>query len=218
VNSKLRPVPGDDVCEGSTEYHAKFAAPDSPSEGEVARLELGRHPSVSLAPQTERDHRIARLTDELALKGALLEQAEANAAEAADRLLIQTSLVKQRDVELKDMQAKLDALDKLLLSRDQQIGQHEKELANAHAKLEAKDSELGAVRLRLADAENGWNESKAEADTLRAQTATGSVNRDQDQLEVTRMLMERMRVFEAELASKGWNEKRIEDMECRNEG
>jgi hypothetical protein len=35
--------------------------------------------------QTERDHHIAQLTDELALKSALLEQAEANVVEAARR-------------------------------------------------------------------------------------------------------------------------------------
>jgi hypothetical protein len=57
-------------------------------------------------PETERN-RIAKLTDELALKSALLEQSEANAAEAAkraglelrehaDRLLVQTSLVGYR--------------------------------------------------------------------------------------------------------------------------
>jgi hypothetical protein len=40
------------------------------------------------------------------------------------------------------------------------------------AKLEAKESELEAVRLRLADAEKGLTKSKAEADTLRAQTAS----------------------------------------------
>jgi hypothetical protein len=51
----------------------KFAAPHSPSEGEVTRLELERQLSVSLAAQTERDRRIAQLTDELALKSALLE-------------------------------------------------------------------------------------------------------------------------------------------------
>jgi hypothetical protein len=84
VNSKPRRVPEDDVSEGSTEYHGKFAAPYSSSEGEVTRLELERQLSVSLAAQTERDQRIAQLTDELALKSALLEQAEANAAEAAD--------------------------------------------------------------------------------------------------------------------------------------
>jgi len=225
VNSKPRRVPEDNVSEGSTKYHAKFTTPYSSSEGEITRSELERQLSVSLAAQTERDHRIAQLTDELAMKSALLEQAEANAVETArragpelredanDRRLMRTSPVKQRDVELVDMQAKLD---ELLLSHNQQIGQYEKELTSVRAKLEAKESELEAVRLRLTDAEKGWTKSKAEADTLRAQTATGSVNRDEDQ--VTRRLIERMRAIEAEVASKRWNEKSIEDMECRNEG
>jgi len=159
-------------------------------EGEATRLELERQLSELLAAKTERDQRIARLTDELALKSTLLEQAEANAVEAAsaaaehanDR---RTSLVKQiqREAELVDMQAKL-------LSRDQQIGQY-------RAKLKANESELEAVRLRLTYAEKGLTKSKAEADTLRAQTATGSVNRDE-----FRRLMERMQVIEAEMASK----------------
>ena len=58
--------------------------------------------------------------------------------------------------------------------------------------------------------------SNEEADTLRAQNATGSVNRDEDQ--VTRRLLERVRALEVEVASKRWNEKSIEKMECRNEG
>jgi chromosome condensin MukBEF ATPase and DNA-binding subunit MukB len=97
----------------------------------------------------------------------------------------------------------------------EQIEQYEEDLANVRAKLEAKESELEAVRLRLADAEKGLTKSKAEADTLRAQTASGSVNRDEDQ--VTRRLLERMRALE-EVALKRWNEKSIEEMECRNEG
>jgi chromosome segregation ATPase len=221
VNSKPRRVREDDVSEGSTEYHGKFAAPHSSYEGEVTRLELERQLSVSLAAQTERDQRIARLT-------ALLEQAEADAAkraglelrEHADRLLMQTSLVEQRDAELVDMQAKLRdmqaKLDELLLSRDQEIGQYEKKFANVRAKLKTNESELEAVQLRLTDAEKDLAKSKAEADTLRAQTATSSVNRDEDQ--VTRRLMERMRAIEAEVASKRWNEKSIAEMECRNEG
>ncbi len=165
-----------------------------------------------LAAQTERDQSNARLSDELTLKSALLEQAEANAAEAAkraglhaDRLLVQTSLVEQRNAEV-NMQAKLDAL---VVSHDQQAEQSEKELANVRAELEANVSELETVRLRLSDAE-------AEADKLRAQTATSSVNRDEDQ--ITRRLIERVRAIEAEMVSKRWNEKSIEDMECRNEG
>jgi hypothetical protein len=186
-----------------------------------------------LAAKTERDQLIARQTDELAQKSALLEQAEANAVEAArragselreyvdDQRLMWTSMVKQRDAELVDMHARLRdmqaKLDESLLSRDQQIGQYERELASVRAKLEANESELEAVRLRLMDAEKGWTKSKAEADTLHAQTAAGSVNsRDEDQ--VTRRLMERMRAIEAEVASKRWNEKSIEEMECRNEG
>ena len=86
-------------------------------------MEFERPLSILLATQIERDQRIAQLTDELVLKSTLLEEAEANAAEAkraglhADRLLIQTSLVEQRDAELVDMQTRLDELQ---LSRDQQ--------------------------------------------------------------------------------------------------
>ena len=207
-----------DVSEGSIGYHAKSAAPHSYPEGDVARLDLEQQLSVSLAA---RDQRIVQLTDELALKSALVEQAEASATEAAkraglelrehaDRLLMQSSRVKQRDVELRDMQAKP-------LSRDQQIEPYEKELSNVRVKLEAKESELEAVCLRLADAEKGWMKSKAEADALRAQTAAGFVNRDEDQV-IIRRLMERMRAIELEMASIRWNEKGIEAMECRNEG
>ena len=104
----------------------------------------------------------------------------------------------------------------LVASRDQQVGQYEKELKSVRVELEAKVSELEAVRLRLTDAEKGLAKSKAEADTSRAQNATGSMNTDEDQ--VTRRLMERMRALETEVASKRWNEKSIEEMECRNEG
>jgi hypothetical protein len=214
VNSKPRRVPEDDVSEGSTEYHGKFAAPYSFSVGEVARFELEPQLSASLAVQTERDQRIAQLTDELALKSALLEQAEANAAEAADRILTQTSLVEQRDVELVDMQAKLD---QLAVSRDQQVGQYEKELTNVRAKLEAKESaESTAFRLRLADMKNDCGESKAEADIYRNQTATDLINTDEDR--VVHRLMERVQAMEAEMASLRWNEKGFDMMECRNEG
>jgi hypothetical protein len=231
VNSKPRRVPADDVSEGSTEHHAKFAAPYSPSEGEVTRLELERQLSVSLAAQTERDQRIARLTDELALKSALLEQAEANAVKAArhagpelrehadDRRLMRTSLAKQRDVEpvdtqerLRDMQAKLD---ELLLSRDQQNGEYEKELANVRAKLEANESELEAVRSRLTDAKAGWAKSKAKADKFHTVTAGSLVDLNEE-----RDMCEFKEDMETGLASPHWNEneKSIEAMECCNEG
>jgi hypothetical protein len=156
--SKPRGVPEDFVREGSTEYHAKFAAPHSASEGEVARLELERQLSVSLAVQAERGHRIAQLTDELALKSTLLEQAEANAAEAAkragaaglerrehaNRLLMQTSLVEQRDAELVDIQA---ILDELLQSRDQQVGNQNLEVASQDLRSQLSDSQTTVQRL-----------------------------------------------------------------------
>jgi len=91
--------------------------------------ELDQLLSETLAAQIEQDRRLAQLTDELALKSALLEQAETNAAEArrsaelerrenTDRLLVQTSLVKQKDAELGRLQAKLD---ELLLSHVQDV-------------------------------------------------------------------------------------------------
>ena len=155
------------------------------------------------------------------------DHAEANAAGAK----------KRTGLELRELQVKLD---ELLQSRDQALEQaqrtlqkatfraaeanersqhgceHETELAEVHAKLEASESELAAVRLRLTDAEVGWAKSKAEADTLRAQTAEGNVNTDVDQ--VMHRLTERMRAMEAQLESRRWNEKSIEEMECRNEG
>ena len=141
--------PEDGVGEGSTECRGELSGPHSSSEGEVTRLELEWQLSVSLSVQTERGHRIAQLTDELALKSALLEQAEANAADGKRRARL----------ELVDTQTKLKTteatLDELLLSFDQQIGRREVEVANVRAKLEAKESEMEALRLRLADAAKG---------------------------------------------------------------
>ncbi|KAF8499887.1 hypothetical protein F5888DRAFT_1686421, partial [Russula emetica] len=94
--------------------------------------------------------------------------------------------------------------------------EHETEVAEVRAELEGKNSELEAVRLQLTDAEDGWAKSKAEADTLRAQTAAGLVNTDVER--VMHRLMERMRTMEAEMSSLRGNEKSIESMECRNEG
>ena len=212
----------DDVSERSTENHTEFAESHSASEGEVTRSELERQLSVLLAAQTEWDQRVARLTDELALKSALLDQvldqAEVNAAEEKRRARLELrehedqllTLVGQKDAELVDMQAKLD-------ERDQQVEQYEEELSTVRAKLEEKESELETARLRLTDAEESLTKSKAEADTLRAQTAAGSVNRNEDQ--DGRGLLERMRTLEnqVERASKGWSVKSIEDMRCNNE-
>ena len=141
VNPSERAIPEEldraaslQTLEGSTEYHVMFSASNAP-EIEVAGLEhehiteLQQLLSETLAVQTEQDRRLAKLTDELALKSALLEQANTNAAEVkrsaelerrenSDRLLVQTSLVKQKDAELGRLQAKPDGL---LLSRVQDV-------------------------------------------------------------------------------------------------
>ena len=223
VNSKPRRVLEDGVNEGSTEYHAKSVAPHSCSEGQVASseheriMQLELQLSITLSLQTERDQRIAQLTDELALKSALLEQVEANAKEGKgrarlelreheDRLVAQTSLVKRRDAELVDMQSKLrnmeTELDELL-----------PELINVRAELEAKKSELDAVRLRLEDAEDGWARSKAElsakrdSGAFRTVTAASLVDLNEDRAMYE--LKEDMHAMKGESASLQWNEKEI---------
>jgi hypothetical protein len=106
-----------------------------PENDENRVVELERQLSATLAAKTERDERLAQLIEELALKSALLEQAEANAAEAtkragleprelADRLLAQTSLVER----LVNMQAKLD---ESVLSRDQAQSALQKAISRA---------------------------------------------------------------------------------------
>jgi hypothetical protein len=238
---KPRLVPDeDDDSEGSTERRGKLVASDASSEKEVARLEherfadLERQLSETLAAQTERDRHIVQLTDQLAQKSALLEQAEADAAEAK----------KRAGQELRELQAKLDELTQ---SRDahvctleqaqsalpkptsfaadagersqharEQIGEYQSKLAEVRAELEEKKSELEAVRLQLTDAKDGGAKSSAKAEDLCPQNTAGPVNTDEDR--VTRGIMERMRAMEAEIASLRWGDKNFERMECSNEG
>ena len=209
-------------------------------------IRLERQLSAMLATQTERDQRLAQLTEELALKSALLEATEATKGaglepcELADRLLAQTSLVERKDAELVKMQTKLD---ELVLSRDHHMrafdqaqralqkatsrasdaDEYEIELAKVRAEsearkseLEARKSELETIRLRLTDAEIGWAKSKTEADTLRALNTTSLASTDVDR--IAHRLLDRMRTMEAEMASLRWSEKSLEAMETRNEG
>jgi chromosome segregation ATPase len=208
----------DDDNEGSTEHHAKLVAPDGK---EIARLEdrhlieLEQQLSETLVAKTERDRRIGQLTDELALKSALLAQAaEEN---------------KRAELELRELQARFD---ESLMSRDHALEQaqsalhnasraaeaneqSQRELTETRAELEASRSESVAFRLRLADMEKDCAKSKAEADTYRNQNETGFVNTDEDR--VVERLMERIRAMEAKMASLPGNEKSFEMMECRNE-
>ena len=261
---KATPGEWDHDIEGSTERLTELVAPYASSEKEVARLEHERIADLeqqlleTMAVQTERDRRIAQLTDQLAQKSTLLERAEVNAVEAKKHARMEQrelqaklgELLLSRDqaeanakeekkragLEQRELQEKLD---ELLLSNDQALEQaqsslqkatfrdaeaneqsqsiceHETVLAELLAKLEAKESELATVHSRLTDAEVGWAKSKAEADTLRAQTAAGLANTDVGQ--VMHKVMERMRTMEVEISALRGNDKSIESMECRNE-
>ena len=214
----------DDDGEGLTEHHVMLVAPDASSGKEIARLEDGRlidlerQLSETLVAKAERDRRIAQQADELALNGALLKHAVEEKRRAK--------------LELRELQAKLD---ESLLSRDQAVEQAQSALQNATSRIAAADersqpacghetelaevrAELDAVRLRLRDAEDGWAKSKAETDTLRAQTAAGPSLVNTDAERVMHRLLDRMQAMEAELSSLRGNEKSIESMECRNEG
>jgi chromosome segregation ATPase len=212
-----------------------YVVPDVSSGGDVTRLERERLVKLErelLAAQIERDQHVAQLTNELALKSTLLEQAEANAAEATKRAGLEHAQVEQKDAELVKVQAKLDEAQSALQKatpyaadadeRGQcacgQIGKYETELTEVRAKLEARESELEAVRLRLMDAEIGWARSKTEADTMRAMTTAGLVNTDEDQ--IASRLIERMRAMEAEVASLSLRlgEKSLDMIQSRNEG
>ena len=204
-----------------------------PEKNDNRVVELERQLSATPAAKTERDQRLVQLTEELALKSALLEQAEATKCaglgprELTDRLLAQTLLMEYKDAELVRMQAKLD---ELMLSRDQALQTSTSRIAVAdersqraceqirkyEAELAKGKSELEAVRLRLTEAEIGLAKSKAEADTLRALTTTSLVGTDEDRM--TRVLLERIRAMEAEMADMRWSEKSLEAMETRNEG
>jgi chromosome segregation ATPase len=238
ASDRPRRVPEeDDDGKGSTEHHAKLIAPDAPSgETELDRriAQLTDELALKSAQLEQTEANAAeekkraglelrelqtKLDESLLSRDQALEQAEANAAEAK----------KRAGLELSKLQAKVD---ELLLSRDQALEQaqsvlqkvpctaeaneqSQRELTEMRAELEASKSESAALRLRLADMENGCNESKAEADTYRTQTATGLVNTDEDR--VVHRLMECMQAMEAEIASLRGNEKSFDMMKCSNE-
>jgi chromosome segregation ATPase len=105
--------------------------------------ELERQLSATLTAQAERDRRLAQLTDELALKSTLLEQAEGNAAEATKRVgqLEETHIRMLRDhTDVQERHAALDAelrenADRLL-AQTSMTEQKDAELANSQAQLE----------------------------------------------------------------------------------
>jgi hypothetical protein len=168
VDDKPRCVPQkDDDSESSTVHLAKLVASDTSSEKEVVWLEherlieLERQLLAMHAAQTERDRRIAQLTDQLVQKSALLEQAEANVAEAKkragleqceqqakfDELLLSrdqaeanaVEAMKRAGLEQREQQAKVD---ELLLSRDQAEAKAKKRVGLEQRELQAKLDEL----------------------------------------------------------------------------
>lgn len=106
-------------------------------------MELERQLSATLAAQAERDRRLERLSDELALKSTLLEKAEANVMEATTRaeLLEETHVHVLRDhTEVQERHAGLDAelrehADQLL-AQTSLVGQKDAELVNLQAQLD----------------------------------------------------------------------------------
>jgi chromosome segregation ATPase len=96
-----------------------------------------------LAAQAERDQRLAQLTDELALKSTLLEQVEANSAEATKRagLLEETHVRVLRDhTDVQERHAALDAdlRDKAdqLIAQTSLAEQKDAELVNVQTQVE----------------------------------------------------------------------------------
>ena len=208
------------------------------SETVVPKTERDRHIGQPIDELTLKNALLAQAAEEKERAGLELrnlqakldesllsrDQAKANAAEEMERAGLE-----QRELRAKHDEFTLSR-DELLRTleqaqsprqkatsrsadadeRSQPTRAHETELVEVRAELEGKQSELAAVRLRLMDAEDGLAKSKAEADTLRAQTA------DVDR--VMHRLMERMRAMETEISSLRGNEKSTEDMECRNEG
>jgi hypothetical protein len=145
----------------------KFAAPGASPEGEVAQLEHER--IVELTAQTERDRHIAQPIDELAVKSALPEQAEANAnaVKAATRAGLE--LQKQEDLVLAHWQplrvkkknaglVSLQAKDELLLSRtqyaralDQAQSALQKAKADADERSQRACKQIGQYETELAE-------------------------------------------------------------------
>jgi chromosome segregation ATPase len=105
-------------------------------------VELERQLSATLAAQAERDRRLAQLSDQLALKSTLLEQAEANAAEATKRagLLEETHVHTLRDhTDVQERHAALDA----------ELREHADRLVAQTSLVEQKDAELVNMQAQL---------------------------------------------------------------------
>jgi len=109
-------------------------------------VELERKLSAMLVAQTERDRRIAQLTDKLAQNSVILERAEENATEAKKRAGLE-----QREIQVE--------LDELLLSRDHVLQKASRVIeANENLQRSVPNSRRGSLN---------WQQSIYDSRTLR---------------------------------------------------
>jgi hypothetical protein len=200
ASGRPRGVPEEDNDgEGSTEHHAKLVAPDSPSRTEISWLEDGRlvelerQLSGMVVEKTERNRRIVQLTDELALKSALLEQAESNAAEEK----------KRAGLELRELQAKLD---ESLLSRN-----HALERAEANAAEAKKNAgvELRELQAKLDESLLSRDHALEQVQSALQKASCAAEANEQGQRELTEMRAE----LEASKSESATFRLRLADME-----
>jgi hypothetical protein len=209
ASGRPRHVPEeDDDDESSTEHHTKLVAPDAPSGKEIARLEDGRlielerQLSQTLVAKTERDQRIAQLTDGLALKSALLEQAEVKLVlkntlleQVEAMLALKNTLLKQAEtsaakekkragLELRELQAKLD---ESLLSRD-----HADEQVEADAAEEKKRAglEIRELQAKLDESLLSRDHALEQAQSALQRASCAAEANEQSQRELTEMRAE----------------------------
>jgi chromosome segregation ATPase len=168
--------------------------------------ELERQLSVTLAAQAERDRRLAQLSDEVALKSNLLEQAEANAEEAANRagLLEETHVRMLRDhTDVQERHAALDA----------ELREHADRLVAQTSLAEQKDAELLNAQAQIGELLLSREQHVRALEQAQSamQKATSRANEVDEQTQRTR---EQVVQYVAELSDlRGELEARISELE-----
>ncbi len=170
-------------------------------------MELERQLSATLAAQAERDRRLAQLSDELALKRTLLEQAEANAAEATKRagLLEETHVRMLRDhTDVQEQHAALDA----------ELREHADRLLAQTSLAEQKDADLVNVQAQLDELLHSRDQhvralEQAQSALQKATSRAAEVD------ELSQRTRERIGQYETELSeARGELEARMSELEA----
>jgi hypothetical protein len=186
ASGRPRRVPEeDDDGEDSAEHHTKLVAPDAPSGKKIARSEDGR--------LIELERQLSETLDELILKSALLEQAEANAAKVE----------KHAGLELRELQAKLD---ESLLSRDHAL---EKAEANAAEEKKRAELELREMQAKLNESLQSRDHALEQAQSALQKASCAAEVNEQSQRELTEMRAE----LEASKSESAAFRLRLADME-----